>query len=151
MVGQRGRRPQRLTYHDPMTAAVPDDYGSDPKVRTEAPMGGPLDLQRAWQKMAGGAPVVVDVLYHIALHSENDSTRVQAALGILKMGGFGQNDVTVRVVPAQFDQAAGLDDGKASAAQRIEDRFAKLREATYAVTVDEDDSEVVDAVIVEDE
>lgn len=126
-----------------MTAAVPDDEAHGTR------LGGPLDLQRAWQMMAGGAPEVVGILMDIARHSEQDSTRVQASLGLLKMGGFGQSDVTVRIVPQQYDPAAGVGDGKESAAKRLEARMENLRKSTY-VDVATDEDEVVDAVIVEE-
>jgi hypothetical protein len=125
-----------------MTAAVPDDHAHGVR------FGGPADLQRAWQMMAGGAPEIVGILTDIARNSPQDSVRVQAGLGLLKMGGFGQNEVTVRVVPQEFDAAASLGDGKESAAKRIEARLAKLREATYASAATTDD-EVVDAEIVD--
>lgn len=132
-----------------MTAAIPDDERPIPETEFTVPKGGPLDLQRAWQMMAGGAPEVVEILMRIARSSPNDSTRVAAGLGLLKMGGFGSNEVTVRVVPQQFDQAAGVGDGKESAAKRLEDRWAKLREAETP-TVTEDDDGIVDAVIVDE-
>lgn len=125
-----------------MTAAIPDD-------EFDVPKGGPADLQRAWQMMAGGAPEIVSILMGIARESPNDSTRVAAGLGLLKMGGFGSNEVTVRVVPQQFDQAVGAGDGKESAAKRLEDRWAKLREADPPAVVEDEDG-IVDAVIVDE-
>jgi hypothetical protein len=126
-----------------MTAAVPDDYG--------IPLGGPTELQRAWMMMAGGSPEIVAILMGIARNSPNDSTRVAAGLGLLKMGGFGGSDVVpVRIVPQQFDQAAGVGEGKESAAKRLEDRWAKLREADASVDQVVGDDEVIDAVIVDE-
>jgi len=131
-----------------MTAAIPDRFDDD---IPDSPLGGPLDLQRAWQKMAGGAPKVVDVLMHIALHSEQDSVRVQASLGLLKMGGFGSaTEVNVRVVPQEFDQAAGAGDGKEPVGKRLEARWALLREADQPSSEPDDDG-IIDAVIVEDD
>jgi hypothetical protein len=99
--------------------------------------------------MAGGAPEIVGILMDIARNSPQDNTRVQAGLGLLKMGGFGQSDVTVRVVPQQFDPTIDHGTGKESTAKRLEDRWAKLREADQPVVTDDD--EVIDAVIVEDD
>ena len=69
-----------------MTAAIPDDESAH-----GVPFGGPSSLQTAWRMMAGGAPEIVGILTDIARNSPQDSTRVQAGLGLLKMAGFGQN------------------------------------------------------------
>lgn len=128
-----------------MTAAVPDDEAHGVR------LGGPLDLQKAWRMMAGGAPEVVGLLMDITRNSPNDSTRVAAGLGLLKMGGFGGSDVVpVRIVPQQYDQAAGTGDGKDPVGKRLEARWEKLREADQPAVIPDDD-EVVDAVLVEDD
>jgi hypothetical protein len=128
-----------------MTAAIPDD-------EFDVPLGGPLELQRAWQMMAGGAPEIVSLLMGIARDpNAQGSTRVQAGLGLLKMGGFGSTtEVNVRVVPQQFDQAVGAGDGKESPAKRLEERWAKLREADQPIAVPDDDG-IIDAVIVDED
>lgn len=127
-----------------MTAALPDESAHG------VPFGGPSALQTAWRMMAGGAPEIVGILTDIARHSPQDSTRVQASLGLLKMAGFGSPDVVaVPIVPPQFNPAAGIGDGKESSALRIQARLDKLRESTYASAATTDD-EVVDAEIVED-
>jgi hypothetical protein len=101
--------------------------------------------------MAGGAPVVVDVLMHIAQYSDNDAVRVNAAVSVLKMVGFGGPDeVHVRRIPAEHDQAAGVGDGKASSTKIINARLDALARQSQAEEVDEDGEAIIEAEIVED-
>ena len=129
-------------YHDAMTAAIPDDYG--------IPLGGPSELQRAWQMMAGGAPEIVSILMDITRNSPQDSTRVSAGATLLKMAGFGQSPDVI-VVPSRFDPAVNGGDGKDPVGKRLEARWAMLREADQPEEPTEDEDGIIDAVIVEDD
>lgn len=127
-----------------MTAVAP--YGDD---EPDAPKyGGPANIQRAWSRMAGESEDVAGVLVEIAKYGASEPARVAAATTLLKFVGFGNTDeLRIRVVPSQYDEAATPGAGVVSARQVIENRMKLLREPAY--NPDDADPMIVDAEIVD--
>lgn len=140
-------RTVELSYHDGMTAPVPREERSEEYGRR---LGGPLDLQRTWRMMAGGAEGIAHALMSIAEDPDcPPAARVQAGSTVLKMVGFGDHDqVTVRHIPAEFDQAAGLDAGTRTSRSIIDQRMADLRAASLP-PAEPEDSEIIEAELVD--
>lgn len=67
------------------------------------PMGGPEQVQTAWQLLAGGAPKAAKALIAIASHGKSELARVQASAAILDRVGLGPKPETViQIIPQQF-------------------------------------------------
>jgi hypothetical protein len=110
--------------------------------------GGPSDIQDAWRLLAGGAVIAAQALIDVA-ENGTGSPKVAAAIAILKMDGLGADQVTFRVMPAEYDAAASTDDGRVDQAKIIRDRLDLIRQRSLA-PIEDDEDEVVDAVIVEE-
>lgn len=121
-----------------MTTAVPS--GS----RAPAAYGGPSDIQSAWRRLAGGAEIAAQTLIDVAENSENDAARVAAAQAILNRIGLQTNqDVTVRVVPQEFDPALNSgSDNAVTPSQIIQQRLDQLAESSS-------DDDIVEAELVD--
>lgn len=135
-----------------MTMAVPDGVNTR-KMHGKHPLGGPSELQTAWQMLAGGATSAAAALLDVVENSPVPGARVRAAQLVLEMTGFRSAD-TVPVLPAEFDEAKVQVAGD-SPAERIRRRMDALAAAAPAPAVvptldDLQASAVVDAEIVED-
>ena len=107
-------------------------------------LGDPKDINRAWRMLAGGAEVAVKALIEVAEFGRSDFARVNAATAILDRVGLGTSqEVTVRAMPAEFDQAAAVDT-HISPAQVIRNRMKLLASQTPVPPGEE----VLDAEIV---
>ena len=105
--------------------------------------GGPDDIQTAWRMLAGSAPDAVAALHRIATTSENDSAAVAAANSILNRTGLTTNqEVTVRTVPAEYDQV-GPTDAHVPPSEVIARRLAELAAADEVL-----EGEIIEADIV---
>lgn len=122
-----------------MTTAIPSGSKAPGKY------GGPSDIQNGWRRLAGGAEIAAQTLIDVAENSENDAARVAAAQAILNRIGLQTNqDVTVRVVPQEFDPALNSgSDNAVTPSQIIEQRLDKLAAAQSA------DDEIVEAELVD--
>lgn len=109
--------------------------------------GTPEDIRNAWRRLAGGANIAAEALIEVAQYGRSDFARVNAATAILDRIGLGTSqEVTVRAMPAEFDQAAAVDT-HISPAQVIRNRMKLLASQTPVAPGDE----VLDAEIVADE
>lgn len=127
-----------------MTAVAPSG-DDDSRV---AKYGGPANIQRAWSRLAGHAEDIAEVLIDIAEHGVSETARVAAATTALKFVGFGNTDeLRIRVIPSQYDEAAAPGAGVLSSRQQIEARMAELRKPVY--DPNDTDPTIVDAEIVE--
>jgi hypothetical protein len=75
-------------------------------------LGGPVDIQKAWRKLAGGSPEAADVLMDVAKYGRSEIARVTAASRWLSIVGLGEKSEvngTIRVIPQEFteDDSAG--------------------------------------------
>lgn len=114
--------------------------------------GGPEDLQSAWRILAAGAPTVAGVLIEIAEDRNAPAgARVQASQALLdRVGISARPEVTVRVVPAEYDNVGATDD-LLTPADIVRKRMADLKQASIAAAVQAaEEAEIYDAVIVED-
>lgn len=104
-------------------AQVPFDE-SDPDWNT---LGGPQQIQQAWQTLAGGAPTAARALIHIARHGKSEVARVQAAQAILDRVGLATRpDTVVQVIPSQFVETTDIGP---SPVDQIRERLAVLAQA----------------------
>lgn len=110
--------------------------------------GGPENIQNAWRRLAGGAEVAAKALIEIARTGESELARVQASQAILNRVGLQTNsDITVRVIPAEYD-ALGPSDSHALPSTIIRERMAALRAGRKDPVQDED--VIVEAELVEE-
>lgn len=107
-------------------------------------LGGPEDIQRAWRMLAGNATTAVETLIDVATTSENDAARVAAANSILNRTGLSTNqEVSVRVIPAEYDQV-GPTDTHIPPSEIIARRLAELAESDEVLEADIIDAELMD-------
>lgn len=105
--------------------------------------GGPEDIQNAWRALAGNAETAVETLVRVMTTSENDAAAVAAANSVLNRVGLSTNqEMTVRVVPSEFDQV-GPTDTHIPPSEVIARRLAEL-----AAADEELEGEVIDAELV---
>jgi len=139
--------------------------------------GGPEDIQTAWKILAGGAPVAAASLVDIAENGKSEMARVTASMAVLDRVGLAtpkeRPSVTFAVIPKEA-QEYGITQ-QISAAEVIRDRLKALGAAvpgggnshphvqpqTQTPPLAEvpagdpswasDDSDIVDAQIVDDD
>lgn len=131
-----------------MTAVAPAISASNPDPEGKG-YGGPVQIQNAFRRLAGGAEAAAKALIDIAENSESDLARVQASQAILNRVGLQTStDLNIRVLPSEYDQA-GPTDSHTSPAEVIQQRLLQLRASAEEPVVDEDG--IVDAVLVTEE
>lgn len=110
------------------------------------------NIQNAWKILANGAPAAAAALVEIATYGESEAARNQASMAILDRVGLGAKpELTVRVVPAEYDDRH-TSDGGLSPGEIVRKRLLELRQATQeeAERKAQEESEIYEAVLVED-
>lgn len=106
------------------------------------PLGGPEQIQTAWQLLAGGAPKAAKALIAIASHGKSEIARVQASSAILdRVGLIGKPEVQIAVVPQQF-----LEQG-ASSPESLVEIVRKRLEVLATPTVIDDPYAPLDVIL----
>jgi hypothetical protein len=110
-------------------------------------------IQSAWVILAKGAPAAADALVYNAQYAESEAARNQAAMAILdRVGISAKPEVTVRVVPTEYEDRGTIDNGM-SPGEIVRKRLLELALATQQEQerqAQEEESMIVDAVLVEE-
>lgn len=109
-------------------------YPTDVQPSDEIPTAA---IRSAWQVLAGNSAHVAQTLVDIALHGENEGTRVTASIAILDRVGLGRVDRSE--VAIHLLEASSPPDGSAAvtAGQLVRNRLALIA-ARKATVVDQD-------------
>lgn len=113
-------------------------YPQDVEASTESP---PAAIRTAWQILAGNSGHVAQTLVDIALHGENEGTRVTASIAILDRVGLGRVDRS-EVAIHLLDAAAPPEGGGPVAAGDVVRKRLEAIHARKAIVVDQDEEKV---------
>ncbi len=108
-------------------------------------------IQSAWVILAHGAKSAAEALVYNAEYAESEAARNQAAMAILdRVGISAKPEVTVRVVPTEYDER-GTIDGGLSPGEVIRKRLLELAVATQEAEElkVQEESMIIDAELVD--
>lgn len=112
-------------------------------------LGGPVDIQKAWRKLAGGSPRAAEVLMEVAEHGRSEIARVTAASRWLSIVGLGEQSTlngVIQVIPPQFTEDEG--DNGIPVSTQIRQRLDEQRRA-YELRMEESEADIMEAEIVD--